>query len=43
MLQIGIETVGVRELLREPGYDLIRQLIYGAALAAHEVVVGTFL
>jgi len=35
--------VGVRELLREPSYDLIRQLIDAAALAAYEVVVRTFL
>jgi|TARA_B110001454_G_C12575815_1_gene373909 hypothetical protein len=35
--------VDVRELLREPSYDLIRQLIDDTALAAYEVVVRTFL
>jgi hypothetical protein len=35
--------VDLRELLREPSYDLIRQLIDDTALAAYEVVVRTFL
>jgi hypothetical protein len=43
VLQIGIKSVGVQKLLRKPGHYLVRQLIYGAALAAHKVVVVTFL
>jgi len=43
MLQIGIESVDVIKLLREPGHHFIRQLIYNAALATHKVMVGTFL
>jgi hypothetical protein len=34
--------VDVRELLREPRYDRIRQFINDTALAAYEVVVRTF-
>jgi hypothetical protein len=34
--------VDVRELLRKPSYDFIRQFIDDTTLAAYEVVVRTF-